>query len=100
NLMIIGSYLIKIDGAISKTEIAFVQNFLDAHFEEKYSVERARILTHCLQKEYDLNVACDQIRLYTQQGTRIQVIHFLFDLALSDGKLNERENYFIFRIAG
>jgi DnaJ like chaperone protein len=30
----------------------------------------------------------------------VQVIHFLFELAMSDGELHERENYFIFKIAG
>ena len=100
NLMVLASHLIKIDGKVSINEISFTNNFLNAHFEEKYAVKRAQILHHCLQKEYDLNVVCDKIRLYTQHGTRAQVVHFLFDLALSDGELNERENYFIFKIAG
>jgi DnaJ like chaperone protein len=45
-------------------------------------------------------VACAQIRTNSQQGTRVQVVRFLFDLATCDGELTERENYFIFRIAG
>ncbi|MDB5285003.1 MAG: DnaJ-like protein [Bacteroidota bacterium] len=100
NLMVLASYLIKIDGKVSLEEITFVNNFLNTHFDEKFSVKREQILHHCLNKEYDLNVACDKIRLYTGPETRVQVVRFLFDLAKSDGELSERENYFIFRIAG
>ena len=100
NLMVLASHLIKIDGKVSISEISFTTNFLNAHFDEKFAAKREQILNHCLQKEYDLNVVCNKIRLYTQHGTRTQVVHFLFDLALSDGELNDRENYFIFKIAG
>lgn len=100
NLLVLASHLIKIDGKISLEEISFTQKFLDTHFDEKLSAKRAQVLNHCLQKEYDLTVVCDQLRNYTQHATRIQVVRFLFDLAMSDAELSERENYFIFKVAG
>ncbi|MBL0309372.1 MAG: TerB family tellurite resistance protein [Bacteroidetes bacterium] len=100
NLIVLASHLIKVDSKVSLTEISFVNDFLNKHFDEKYSNERSQVLNHCLNKEYDLNTACDQIRMYTDHGTHVQVVHFLFDLALCDGDLSERENYFIFRISG
>jgi DnaJ like chaperone protein len=100
NLIVIASHLIKIDGKVSLHEITFLQQFLNAHFENKHSAKRKEIINHCLTKEYDLNIACDQIRMYTPHATHVQVIHFLFDLAISDGELHERESYFIFRLAG
>jgi DnaJ like chaperone protein len=100
NLIVLASHLIKIDGVVSLEEIAFTRNFLDAHFDERLSDKRTQVFNHCLQKEYDLSAVCDQLRNYTQHATRVQVVRFLFDLAMSDGELNERENYFIFRIAG
>ena len=100
NLIILSSYLMKIDGKISNEEISFTNRFMNAHFNENFSEKRAEILKHCLEKEYDLNVVSEQLRMYTKQTTRIQVIQFLFDLAISDGELSERENYFIFKIAG
>lgn len=100
NLMVIAAHLIKLDGRISATEVAFTENFLNAHFDEKHARERSLLFQHCLQKEYDLNAACGQVRMYSQQGTRVQVVRFLVDLALSDGAISEREDYFIFRIAG
>jgi DnaJ like chaperone protein len=100
NLMVLASHLMKIDGGISATEVEFTENFLNAHFEKQFATERAGILRHCLQKEYDLNAACGQIRMYSEQGTRVQVVRFLIDLAQCDSEMTERENYFIFRIAG
>ena len=100
NLIVIASHLIKIDGKVSLEEISFIRNFFDAHFDDKLSEKRTQIIHHCLSKEYDLGLACDRLRMYTEHGTRIQVIRFLLDLAMSDGALNERENYFIFKIAG
>jgi DnaJ like chaperone protein len=100
NLAVLASHLIKIDGRISLEEVSFVTDFLNTHFDSNYSARRTQMVNHCMQKEYDLSAACDQIRINTPQATRIQVIHFLFDVALCDGELNERENYFIFRIAG
>lgn len=100
NLLVLASHLIKIDGKVSLEEISFTENFLNAHFDEKLSAKRAQVLNHCLQKEYDLNIVCDQLRMYAKHSTRVQVVRFLFDLALSDGELNERENFFIFKVAG
>ena len=100
NLLVLASYLIKLGGKISSQEISFTNRFMNTHFDEQFSNKRAQILEHCLQKEYDLNVVCEQLRMYTKQTTRIQVVQFLFDLAMSDGAVSERENYFIFKIAG
>ncbi len=100
NLMILSAYLIKIDGRIALEEIAFTNRFLNTHFNDKYAEKRAQILQHCLQKEYDINAACEQIRMYTSHATRLQVIQFLLELAASDGDQNEREHFFIFKVAG
>ena len=100
NLMVLASHLIKIDGLPGADEVAFTENFMNAHFDNQFANQRTDILQHCLQKEYDLNGACGQIRMYSEQGTRVQVVRFLIDLAQCDGIMTERENYFVFRIAG
>ncbi len=100
NLMVLASHLIKIDGGISAAEVAFTERFLNNHFDEAFADQRIGIFKHCLQKEYDLNAACGQIRMYSALGPRVQVVRFLIDLAQCDGQMSERENYFVFRIAG
>ena len=100
NLIVLATHLIKIDGKVSLAEIQFAENFLNEVFNKKFASKRSRLLAHCLQKEYDLDIACGQIRMYAKLITRQQIVHFLFDLAEADGELNERENYFIFKVAG
>lgn len=100
NLLVLASHFIKIDGRISMSEIQFTELFMNTHFDPSQATERRQILNHCLQKEYDLHTACDQIRLNTSHNTKVQVVRFLMDLAMCDGELSEREHYFIFRIAG
>ena len=100
NLIVLASHLIKIDGKVTLEEINFTKNFLSTQFDEKLSHKRTEILNHCLVKEYDLNIVCDQLRMYASTATRTQIVRFLFDLAISDRELTEQENYFIFKIAG
>jgi len=100
NVIVIATHLIKIDTGVRLHEIQFVNRFLNRHFDEAFAEERERILNHCLQKEYDLDVACSQLRVHMPMHTRVQIVRFLFELAASDAAINEREDYFIFRIAG
>lgn len=100
NMLVLASHLVKIDGHVNLQELNFVSSFMNAHFGDENNRERDRVFNHCLQKEYDLNIVCDQLRNYYTHSTRVQVIHFMLDLADADGELNETENYFIFRIAG
>jgi DnaJ like chaperone protein len=100
NLIVLASHLIKVDGKISVEEIEFVRIFLKEYFPENHSDERIRMLHHCLQKEYDLNIVCDQLRMFTTIETRKQIVRFMLDLAASDNEISERENFFIFKVAG
>ena len=100
NLMVLAANLIKIDGKVTMEELVFTQNFMNDRFDAKFDLQRKQILNQCLQKDYDLNAACGQIRMYATINTKIQVVHFMFDLAMCDGALNEAEIFFIFKIAG
>lgn len=100
NMLVIASHLMKVDAPVSLAEINFVRNLMNAQFDDTKSTKREQILNQCLQREYDLHVACEQMRMYAERGTRVQVVRFMLDLALADGELSEHENYFIFRVAG
>lgn len=100
NVIVLASHLIKIDGKIALEEISFLKNFLSMHFDPQFDANRQQIINQCLQKDYDLNVACGQIRMYAGMNTKLQIVHFLFDLATCDSELDERENFFIFKVAG
>lgn len=100
NVVVLASHLIRIDGRVTLKETDYLHRFLDEHFDARFSANRHRVISHCCEKEYDLNNACDWLRLNTNHGTREQIIHLLVDLAQCDGVLSDKENYFIFRVAG
>ncbi len=100
NLIVLASYLIKVNQGASLRQIEFTSQFLDKYFGAENTLRRQQMLNHCLQHEYDLNIVCDQLRMYTERSTRIQIVRFLFDLALSKGGVTSREEYFIFKVSG
>ncbi|MBL7779385.1 MAG: TerB family tellurite resistance protein [Chitinophagales bacterium] len=100
NVIVLASHLIKIDGKVTVHETDYLHRFLDEHFDARFTTNRYLVINHCCEKEYDLNNACDWLRLNTNHGTREQIIHLLVDLAQCDGVLSDKENYFIFRVAG
>ncbi len=100
NLIVLAAAVIKADAKVSLDEINFTKDFFRDHFSPDYLDEKMNILHHCLHRSYDPRKACDDLRISSTPTTRIQILHFLFDLAICDGALTDRESHTIFRIAG
>ncbi|MBS1624224.1 MAG: TerB family tellurite resistance protein [Bacteroidetes bacterium] len=100
NLILLASAVIKADGRVTREEMAFVRGFFTDHFDPAYIDEKMAILEHCLERQYDTRKACGDIRISASMSTRIQIIHFLFDIAIADADLSQRERDTIFVIAG
>ncbi len=100
NMMVVASHLLHVENSFTEARKAFILSFMDEHFDASYSAQRSNVFNHLLAKVYDLNLACDRLRIYTKLHTRIQVIRFLLDVANHQRSMTERENYFIFRVAG
>ncbi len=100
NLLLLAATVIKADGRVMAEETAFVRGFFTDHFTADHIDEKMAILNHCLQRNYDPRKACDEIRATAKASTRAQVVHFLFDIAISDSALDKRETDIIFVLAG
>ena len=100
NLIVLAAAIIKADGKAASDEVTFVSNFFRDHFDATYIEEKKAILHHCLIKTYDSRKACDGLRITCSITTRIQIVHFLFDLAISDRALSQKETDLIFLFAG
>jgi DnaJ like chaperone protein len=100
NLLVIAASVIKADGRVSIDEINFVRDFFIDHFSADHIDEKMRILNHCISRGYDPRKACDEIRLSSTAATRTQIIHFLFEIAISDKALDKSETELIFKLAG
>jgi len=101
SLLLLSSIVIKADGKVDQRELSYVRN----HFKNMYGEERANNafkLFKSFIKTNDVSTRqiSEQIRQNLTHASRLQLIHFLFGIAKSDGAVNEAEVNSIKIIAG
>jgi len=91
SLLILSAAVMKADGVKLKSELHFINQF----YIDNYGREKAKIYMEALQKllnkDFNLKEVCEQIRYFMEHSLRLQVIHYLFSLANSDGKIHAEE---------
>ena len=100
SLLILASVVIKSDGKVDQRELDYVR----LHFVNLYGKERAnhafKLFSGIIKKEISTRQVCLQIRQYMPHSSRLQLIHFLFGIAKSDGLVTSSEEQVIRKIAG
>ncbi|MBK5209502.1 MAG: TerB family tellurite resistance protein [Flavobacteriaceae bacterium] len=101
SLLLLSSVVIKADGKIDERELLYVRD----HFKRMYGEERAinaYKLFNVFIKSNQISVPqiCTQIRQNLTHASRLQLVHFLFGIANSDGAVLEVEVNIIKTIAG
>lgn len=101
NLLSLASLVIKADGKVSQNELDYVRQY----FVQAYGRERAnatfRVFNEVIKKrEVSAKRICALLQQRTRYESRLQILHFLFSIANSDGHVSEPEIKEINRIAG
>ena len=101
SLLILSAVVIKADGKVDKRELDYVRN----HFIQMYGATRAnhafKLFSGIIKNDkISTRQVCMQIRQHMTHATRLQLIHFLFGIANSDGHVNQAEVNMIHKIAG
>ncbi|WP_339608965.1 TerB family tellurite resistance protein [uncultured Planktosalinus sp.] len=101
NLLSLASLVIKADGKVSQQEMQFVQTY----FVQAYGKERANATFKTFnevvkKREVSAKNVCDYLRMRTRYESRLQIIHFLFNIAQADGHVSELEVHKIKEISG
>lgn len=101
NLLSLASLVIKADGKVSQQEMQFVQTY----FVQAYGKERANATFKTFnevvkKREVSAKNVCDYLRMRTRYESRLQIIHFLFNIAQADGYVSELEVQKIKEISG
>ncbi len=91
SLIVLLAHLMKADGKVVKSELAYVKHFFDTNFGSHRTPEYLIILRDVLKKEYDLAPICQQIRENLDYKTRLHMMHMLFNLAKADGNISISE---------
>ena len=101
SLLIMSSFVIKADGKVLQSELDFVRN----HFVQMYGKERANQAFKLFKgiisnNDISIQEVSLQVAKYMDHPSRLQLIHFLFGIAKSDGNVSTDEVSVIELIAG
>lgn len=101
NLLSLCSLVIKADGNVSATEMAYVQGY----FVNTYGKDKANAIFRTFNeviknREISAQRICDYMNLRTSAEVRLQLVHFLFGIAQADGSISTAEIHKIKEIAG
>ena len=94
------SIVIKADGKVDEREL----NFVRTQFVGMYGKDRAnkafQLFKGVMKKQVSSRQVCIQIRQHMPHSSRLQLLHFLFGIAKTDGLVTETEEHQIHTIAG
>jgi DnaJ like chaperone protein len=92
SLLVLIAAMMKVDGKVVRSELDYVKKFLIQNFGEKGAKEALVILKDLLKQDIPVREVCDQITSHVNYSSRLQLLHFLNELAYSDGRMNENED--------
>ncbi len=101
SLLVLAAVVIKADGQVSRTELDYVRS----SFRSMYGEERANRAFKLFKgfmanQKISTRQVCFQINRHMNHPARLQLLHFLFGVAKSDGVVSEKELHKIATIAG
>ena len=101
SLLILASLVIKADGKVRKVELNYVKDFFSRTFGQAKSKRYFEIFNTLNKQSFEskLRVICLQLNQSINHAARLQIIHFLFGVALSDNEVHQQEINIINKIA-
>ncbi len=99
-LMALSAAVMKADGKVLKAELDYVKAFFSQQFGSSFNASHLKVLKQFLDSpSIPLEEICRDIRLRMQPEVRIQLVHYLFGIAKSDGNVSDAEINVIRRIS-
>ncbi len=99
SLLILTAAVMKADNRILKSELDYVKAFFVRQFGEHYAKEQLLVLREILKQDIPLPDVCNQIKHHVDKPSRLQLLHFLFGISMSDGEVHPLEIKIIEQIA-
>ena|SRR5690554_1111423 len=99
SLLVLTAAVMKADGKIVRSELDYVKKFMVQNFGEASAQEAIKLLRDLLKQNIPVAEVSRQIKQNMNYSARLQLVHYLFGIALSDGKAHEQERQLIGYIA-
>ena len=90
-LMVLIAAVMKADGQVKKSELAYVKRFLLQNYGEENGKQMLKVLQQLVQKDIPLDQVCQQIKVNTDYNTRYHMVDFLFGISGADGEFHPTE---------
>lgn len=101
NLLSLASLVIKADGKVNQVELDYVRKYFVANYGKERANATFRTFNEVIKnREIDTARITTYISQFTRYESRLQIIHFLFGIANSDGHVSESELRKINEISG
>jgi len=99
SLLVLVSAVLKADGKILKSELNYVKEFFKINFGVEGAQNALKVLQDLTKQNIPITDVCQQIKNFMDYPGRLQLIHFLFGIAASDGEIHPDELKLIRQIA-
>ncbi len=99
SLIVLTAAMMKADGKVLKSELAYVKSFFGKQFQEEQSKEYLQTLKKVLEQDIDVRPVCDQIRYFMDHSGRLLLVQYLAGIAKADGDIDSSERNMLFQIA-
>ena len=91
SLLVLSSAVIRADGRILQSELDQVRGFIRQNFGEQAVSEAMRILDELNRQEINIYSVGGQIATYMNYSQRLQLFHYLTNIATADGDFSKSE---------
>ena len=90
-LLVLSAAVMKADGSVKRSELDYVKRFFLQNFGQQRAENYIKMLREILNKDYNLYEVSQQVGRYMDYSSRLQLLHYLFGIANSDGRISPEE---------
>ena len=91
SLLVLSSAVIRADGKTLQSELDCVREFFRRNFGEQAAVEAMQTLQRLSTQEINIYQVGGQIQAYMNYSQRLQLLHYLVQIAVADGDFSKSE---------
>ena len=91
SLLVLSAAVIKADGRTLQSELDYVKDFVRKNFGDAAVPEAMRMLEQFTRQDVNIYEVGPQIARYMNYSQRLQLFHYLVQIAMADGEFHKRE---------
>ena len=91
SLLVLSATVIKADGKTLQAELDYVKNFVRRNFGDAAVPEAMRLLEEFTRRDVNIYTVGPQIARYMNYSQRLQLFHYLVQIAMADGHFDKKE---------